>query len=68
MVPYQTPIIAEKDWSFLWRKELPWQRESLAKTPHILALAAHIPKADSITLIFYFWNVISMQEWNFLQS
>ena len=62
MVQYQTPIIAKKIRSFLWRKKLPWQQQSPAKTSHILALVAHISKKHSVGPIIYFWNVISMPE------
>ena len=44
MVPYQVPI------------KLPWQQESLAKRPYILALVAYIWKTNSESPIFY-WVV-----------
>ena len=42
MVPCETKIIAEQDAVIFWRNKLPWQQESLAKTPHILALKNEI--------------------------
>ena len=38
--------------SFLWCNKLPWQQESIAKTPYILALFAHIWKTNPVTPIF----------------
>ena len=61
-------LLLKKIWSFLWCNNLPCQQESPTKTPHILSLAAYISKTNSVTPIFYFWNVISVSEWNFLQS
>ena len=64
-------LFLKKIWSFLWRKKLPWQQKNLAKTLHsYIASAALISKTkSSVTRIFYsVWNVISMPEWNFLQS
>ena len=37
-------LLLNKMQSFLWRNKLPWQQESLAKTPFILVLVAHIWK------------------------
>ena len=56
MVPYQTPIIAEKDSVIL----VTWKVT--------VATATHISKTNSVTPMFYIWNVISSPEWNFLQS
>ena len=45
-------LLLSKMQSFLWRKKLPWQQESLAKTPYILALVAHIWKTNWVTPMF----------------
>ena len=57
--------------SLLWRNKWPWQRESPAKTPYIvyiLALVAHISKANSVTPISCCWKVIRRPRWNYLHS
>ena len=43
----------------LWRNNLPWQEESLAKTPHILALVAHIWKNELGDPIFFIAQKLS---------
>ena len=35
-------LLLNKVQSFLWRIKLPWQQESLAETPYILALVAYL--------------------------
>ena len=47
-------LLLKKIRSFLCCKTVPWQEQIPAKTPHILALAAHISKTTSVTPIFYF--------------
>ena len=55
-------LLLKKIRSFLLRKTLSRQQESPGKTPHILALAAHISKMNLVTPFPYFGNVISMPE------
>ena len=52
MVPCETSTITKQDAVILWRNKLPWQQESLAKTPYILAFVAHIWKTNSATPVF----------------
>ena len=46
-------LLLKKIRSFLRRKKFPWQQESPAKTPYILALVAHISKTNTVTPIFF---------------
>ena len=61
-------LLLNKVQSFLWRIKLPWKQESLAETPHILALVAYFSKTNSVSPIFYCTKVINRPRWNSLQS
>ena len=61
-------LFSSKMLSLLWRNKLPWQRESLAKTPNILDLVAHISKTNWVTPLFHCWKVIRRPWWNFRQN
>ena len=54
-------LLLNKMQSFLWRNRLPWQQESLEKTPYILALDAHIWKTNLLTPFFFFWHKSDQQ-------